>query len=53
MTTKDNLFRPEIEESNPNQTFVPLNITSQIKKIWTDLEIRRQWVVPTLLVVAT
>ena len=35
---------------NPDtQTFVPLNITSQIKKIWTDLEIRRQWVVPALL----
>ncbi|GIS45645.1 MAG: hypothetical protein Ct9H90mP17_4880 [Actinomycetota bacterium] len=43
-----------MEESNPDtQTFVPLNITSQIKKIWTDLEMRRQWVVPTLLVVAT
>ena len=55
VTTKENIFEtPEIEESNPDtQTFVPLNITSQIKKIWTDLEMRRQWVVPTLLVVAT
>ena len=55
VTTKENIFEtPEIEESNPDtQTFVPLNITSQIKKIWTDLEMRRQWVVPTLLVIAT
>ena len=54
VTTKENIFdTPEIEESNPDtQTFVPLNITSQIKKIWTDLEMRRQWVVPTLLVIA-
>ena len=55
VTTKENIFETrEIEESNPDtQTFVPLNITSQIKKIWTDLEMRRQWVVPALLVVAT
>ena len=55
VTTKENIFDTrEIEDSNPDtQTFVPLNITSQIKKIWTDLEMRRQWVVPTLLVVAT
>ena len=55
VTTKENIFDTrEIEESNPDtQTFIPLNITSQIKKIWTDLEMRRQWVVPTLLVVAT
>ena len=52
VTTKENIFDTrEIEDSNPDtQTFVPLNITSQIKKIWTDLEMRRQWVVPTLLV---
>jgi len=55
VTTKENIFDQfENEESNPDtQTFVPLNITSQIKKIWTDLEIRRQWVVPTMLVIAT
>ena len=53
--TNENLFdTPVHDESNPDtQTFIPLNITSQIKKIWTDLEMRRQWVVPTLLVVAT
>ena len=31
------------------QTFTPLNVTSQLRKIWTDLEQRRRWVMPTLL----
>ena len=55
ITTKENIFDSfEKENSNPDtQTFVPLNITSQLKKIWTDLEIRRQWVLPTLLVITT
>ena len=41
VTTKENIFdTSEIEVSSPDtQTFVPLNITSQIKKIWTDLEL--------------
>ena len=48
--TNEDLFRTQDQEnSNPNtETFVPLNITSQIKKIWTDLEIRRKWVSPAL-----
>ena len=42
----------EIMDDSPNtETFVPLNITTQIRKIWTDLEKRRQWVVPALLIV--
>ena len=42
----------EITNDSPNtETFVPLNITTQIRKIWTDLEKRRQWVVPALLIV--
>ena len=55
VTTKENIFDTrEIEESNPDtQTFIPLNITSQIKKIWTDLERRRQWVVPAVLISVT
>ena len=55
VTTKENIFDTfEEEKSNPDtQTFVPLNITSQLKKIWTDLEIRRQWIVPTILVITT
>ena len=38
-----------IEQASTN-TFEPINITSQIKKIWTDLERRRQWVVPAVLI---
>tara|TARA_B100000886_G_scaffold109584_1_gene73393 strand:- start:6264 stop:7322 length:1059 start_codon:yes stop_codon:yes gene_type:complete len=55
VTTKENIFDSfEEENSTPDtQTFIPLNITTQLKKIWTDLEIRRQWVVPTLLVITT
>ena len=34
-------------------SFEPINITSQIKKIWTDLERRRQWVVPAVLISVT
>ena len=42
----------EIMDDSPNtETFVPLDITTQIRKIWTDLEKRRQWVVPALLIV--
>ena len=53
--TNEDLFRTQDQEnSNPNtETFVPLNITSQIKKIWTDLEIRRKWVSPALFAIAT
>ena len=53
--TNEDLFRTQDQEnSNPNtETFVPLNITSQIKKIWTDLEIRRKWVSPALFGIAT
>ena len=53
--TNENLFDSQDQEnSNPNtETFVPLNITSQIKKIWTDLEIRKKWVSPALFAIAT
>ncbi len=34
-------------------TFEPINVTSKIKKIWTDLERRRQWVVPAVLFLST
>ena len=55
VTTKENIFDTrEIQDSNPDtQTFIPLNITSQIKKIWTDLEIRRKWVFPAFLTITT
>ena len=41
-----------IEQASTN-TFEPINITSQIKKIWTDIESRRQWVVPAVLITVT
>jgi len=34
-------------------TFQPINVTSKIKKIWTDIERRRQWVVPAVLFIST
>jgi len=35
------------------EIFEPIDITSKIKKIWTDIERRRQWVVPSLLIITT
>jgi len=46
---KDFKNESTIEQASTN-TFEPINITSQIKKIWTDLERRRQWVVPAVLI---
>ncbi len=40
-------------EQAPTNTFEPINITSQIKKIWTDIESRRKWLVPTVLITVT
>lgn len=57
-----NDFYPFLENENenestivqaPTQTFEPVKITSQIKKIWTDIESRRQWVVPAILISVT
>ena len=55
--------KPSIEtyldtaESNstetPNDTFNPLRITEQIQKVWSDLESRRQWVLPTFIGIST
>ncbi len=50
-STEQNV-QEEITDDSPTETFVPLNITTQIRKIWTDLEKRRQWVVPALLIVS-
>ncbi len=47
----------EIKDSSIDQpetnTFEPINITSQIKKIWTDIESRRKWVVPAIFISVT
>jgi len=40
-------------ENTTTKTFEPIKITSQIKKLWTDIESRRQWVVPATLIGAT
>ena len=40
-------------EITPTKTFEPVKITSQIRKIWIDIESRRQWFVPVSLLLAT
>ena len=40
-------------ENTTTKTFEPIKITSQIKKLWTDIESRRQWVVPATLIGTT
>jgi len=57
------LKKPSIEtfldtvESNtldtPTDTFNPLKITEQIQRVWSDLESRRKWVVPSFMVITT
>jgi len=42
-----------IVDSTPTDTFNPLNITQQIQKVWSDLESRRKWVLPALIIIAT
>ena len=51
-SSEQNIQEHVTDESPNTETFVPLNITTQIRKIWTDLEKRRQWVVPALLIVS-
>ena len=55
VSTNENIFEAPVQDNlDPNtETFVPLNITSQIKKIWTDLEIRRKSVSYTHLTLPT
>ena len=46
-------------DSHPTSAFQPVNVTNKIKKIWSDVESRRKWVMPvsisiiTLLIVGT
>ena len=44
------LFNDRIE-STPTETFNPTNITLQIQKVWSDIESRRKWLVPTFFTV--
>ncbi len=45
--------KTKIIDNALTETFEPINVTSKIKKIWTDIERRRQWVVPAVLFVST
>ena len=52
-STKETNFEKFITaEINKNETstetFEPIKITSQLKKIWIDIENRRKWLIPTL-----
>lgn len=44
------LFNDRID-STPTETFNPTNITLQIQKVWSDIESRRKWLVPTFFTV--
>ena len=37
----------------PTDTFNPVKITQQIQRVWSDLESRRQWVIPTFIGLST
>ena len=30
------------------ETFIPIKITEQFQKVWSDLESRRKWVIPSI-----
>ncbi len=45
----DDFVGTDLYSDTDTQTFTPLNVTSQLRKIWTDLEQRRRWVIPTFL----
>ncbi len=51
--TDNNLIEDNKIEETSTKTFEPLKITSQIKKLWIDIENRRQWLVPATLIAAT
>ena len=38
-----------VADLTPTDTFNPLNITQQIKRVWSDLESRRKWVLPAFI----
>ena len=43
----------DLHNELPTSAFQPLNVTNKIKKIWTDVESRRQWVIPITIIVLT
>jgi len=48
LDTSEDLLDNTLEPST--DTFNPLKITSQIQKVWSDLESRRKWVIPTFII---
>src|SRR6056300_999377 len=38
-----------VADQTPTDTFNPLNITQQIQRVWSDLESRRKWVLPSFI----
>jgi len=50
LNTEENINDFSLEPST--DTFNPLKITSQIQKVWSDLESRRKWVFPTFIGIA-
>tara|TARA_B100001250_G_scaffold6213_1_gene5230 strand:- start:5543 stop:6592 length:1050 start_codon:yes stop_codon:yes gene_type:complete len=52
--TSNNIFdKSNLLENASTETFQPIKVTSKIKKIWTDIETRRTWVVPSVLIFST
>ena len=48
----DNTGQTKISQLTPTDTFNPLNITEQIQRVWSDIESRRKWVIPTLIAIS-
>ena len=48
----DSTSPTNISDNTPTDTFNPLNITQQIQKVWSDLESRRKWVVPSFILIS-
>jgi hypothetical protein len=48
----ENTAPSKVAEQTPTDTFNPLNITEQIQRVWSDLESRRKWVVPTFILLS-
>ena len=52
--TSNNIFdKSNLLENQSTEIFQPIKVTSKIKKIWTDIETRRTWVVPSVLIFST
>ena len=41
------------DDQLPTSAFKPINVTNKIKKIWSDVESRRQWVMPLTIIILT